>query len=148
MASGFCTSEPRPVAIRNGARPSIVATAVISTGRKRASQLCFTASATLSPCSRSSLIKEINTTPFNIATPHTAMKPTDAGTDRYSPVMNSPITPPTEANGKAVKMSAASLTEPNSMNNRKKMAAKVIGTITASVAMARSMFSNCPPQTK
>jgi hypothetical protein len=23
IASGFCTSEPRPVAIRNGAKPSI-----------------------------------------------------------------------------------------------------------------------------
>ena len=36
----------------------------------------------------------------------------------------------------------------NNMNNRKKIIAKVIGTITESVAMARSMFSNCPPQTK
>ena len=44
--------------------------------------------------------------------------------------MNSPITPPTEANGKAEKISKASLTELNNMNNRKKIAAKVIGTIT------------------
>ena len=45
MARGFCTSEPRPVAIRNGASPSTVAAKVISTGRNRASQLFFTASA-------------------------------------------------------------------------------------------------------
>jgi hypothetical protein len=51
------------------------------------------------------------------------MKPTDAGTDRYSPLMNSPITPPIDANGSTVMMSVANRSEPNSRNSRKKMAA-------------------------
>ena len=49
MASGFCTSEPRPVAARNGASPSTVVAAVMSTGRKRCSQPFLTAAAAFRP---------------------------------------------------------------------------------------------------
>ena len=37
---------------------------------------------------------ESSTTPLSTAIPHSAMKPTEAGTDRYSRVTASPITPP------------------------------------------------------
>jgi len=36
----------------------------------------------------------IKTTPFKTAIPHKAIKPTDAGTERYSPVTARPNTPP------------------------------------------------------
>jgi hypothetical protein len=86
MASGRCTSEPGPVANRNGIRPSIATVAVISTGRKRIAVPSMTACGDqVHALARSERMYDTSTTPFSTAMPHSAMKPTDAGTDRYSP---------------------------------------------------------------
>ena len=45
-------------------------------------------------------------------------------------------------------ISPASLSELNNKNNKKKIAAMVMGIMTESVDMARSIFSNCPPHSK
>ena len=55
------------------------------------------------------------------------MKPTDAGTDRYSPLMNKPMMPPMEAKGSTVMISVAKRSELKSRKSRKKIAAMVIG---------------------
>ena len=100
------------------------------------------------PSSRSRRIQDTSTIPFKTAIPHSAIKPTEAGTDKYSPVIAKPNTPPIEANGKTKIISEASLSELNIMNNKKKMAAIVNGMMIISVPIARSMFSNCPPHEK
>ena len=51
--------------------------------------------------------------PFNMATPKTAMNPTAAGTERYSPETASAIIPPTIAKGILVRISAEARTEPS-----------------------------------
>ena len=61
--------------------------------------------------------------------PHSAMKPTEAGTERYSPVTKSPITPPIDAKGSTRMISEAIFTERNSRKSRKKIAATVMGTM-------------------
>jgi hypothetical protein len=47
------------------------------------------------------------------------MKPTEAGTDRYSPVIAKPKTPPMEAKGNTVMINAANFIELNIKNNKK-----------------------------
>ncbi len=71
------------------------------------------------------------------------MKPTEAGTDRYSPLTNRPTMPPIDANGSTVMISAAKRTDENSRNSRKKIAAIVTGTMIVRWLSARSMFWNC-----
>ena len=51
------------------------------------------------------------TTPFITAMPSRAMKPTEAGTDRYSPVSHSAVMPPVSANGKLLSTSTLWRTE-------------------------------------
>ena len=70
---------------------------------------------------------EINTTPFNTAIPHKAIKPTEAGTDKYSPLINKDTTPPIDAKGSTKIISVAKRNELKSMNNKKKMAPIVMG---------------------
>ncbi len=81
--------------------------AVIITGRKRRRAPSRTDSSIDMPCSRRLRIVLTSTTPLSTAMPHSATKPTEAGTDRYSPVTNSPMIPPTEANGSTRMISVA-----------------------------------------
>ena len=74
--------------------------------------------------------------------PHRLMNPTAAGTERYSRAASRPKMPPMAASGSTVMIRVAILAESKSMNSRKKIAAIVIGTITESRLIARSMFSN------
>jgi hypothetical protein len=53
-----------------------------------------------------------------------------------------------EANGSTKMIRLASLTELKRRKSRKKIAAIVSGTITDKVSMARSRFSNWPPNLK
>ena len=80
--------------------------------------------------------------------PHSAIKPTDAGTDKYSPVTASARMPPMEAKGSTVMISVAERSERNSRNSKKKIAATVTGTITIRCPSARCMFWNCPPHSR
>jgi hypothetical protein len=73
------------------------------------------------------------------------MKPTDAGTDRYSPEKKRASTPPMDANGKTVMIRAAKRTELKRTKRRKKIAAIVIGTMIIRWCRARCMLWNCPP---
>ena len=65
------------------------------------------------------------------------MNPTDAGTDRYSPVTTSANTPPIRANGMLTKTSSAWRIEPNVVNRRTKMSPSATGTTTDRRAAAR-----------
>ncbi len=147
-ASGRCTSDPGPVANRNGISPSIATVAVISTGRSRCVQPCTSAARCAMPSSRRLRIYDTSTTPFSTAMPHRVMKPTDAGTDRNSPVKSSAKMPPIDAKGSTRMMRPAYRAELNSTKSRKKIARIVIGTMIMSRFIARSMFSNCPPHSR
>ena len=77
--------------------------------------------------------------------PSRAMKPTEAGTDRYSPVNHSPMMPPTSAKGTLLSTSRAWRTgakggeqdhEDEAQRQRHHQCQ----------AAARCWFSNCPPQ--
>ena len=79
--------------------------------------------------------------------PSSAMKPTEAGTDRYSPAALSAAMPPTSANGMLAMTSSACLGERKVSTSSTKMAPSASGTTSASRAAARCWFSNWPPQT-
>ena len=51
------------------------------------------------------------TSPLSTAMPSSAMNPTEAGTDRYSPDSASAIIPPTAAKGMLTRISAAARSE-------------------------------------
>ncbi len=53
--------------------------------------------------------------------PSSAMKPTEAGTDRYSRAIHSASTPPTSANGTLASTSSACRTLPKVLNRTRKM---------------------------
>ena len=65
--------------------------------------------------------------PFSTATPKKLMKPTEAGTLRYSPVSQRATIPPIIAKGRFMMISAAWRTELKEANNRKKINPIVIG---------------------
>ena len=100
VASGFCISEPVPVANSIGIKLNIAMDAVISTGLNLSRLPLIMASFRSTPSSRNCDILETNTTPFNTATPKSTINPTDAGTDKYNPDMYKDIIPPISANGK------------------------------------------------
>ncbi len=74
------------------------------------------------------------------------MKPTEAGTDRYSPVDTRANTPPIKAKGMFTSTNKACRTEPNVVNSSTKIRPIAMGTTIDSRAAARCWFSNCPPQ--
>ena len=96
-------------------------------------------------CSRS-LICVISTTPFNTATPKSAMKPTPAEIENGKPRRASRNTPPVAANGTFRKMSAAGFSDPNVKYSMAKIRLSARGTTTPSLRDAASRFSNWPPQ--
>ena len=148
IASGRWISLPGPLANSSGTRPSAVMLAVISTGRRRRMAPSRTACARLAPAARNWLKKATITSPLRTAMPSSAMKPTAAGTDKYSPDSHSAITPPTSANGMLARISSAGRTAPKVLNRVRKIAPSAIGTTSASRAAARCWFSNWPPQTR
>ena len=89
--------------------PMIMASAVISTGRKRTKPASI-AACTGSPSSaRRSRAKLMTSTLFAVATPMHMIAPVSAGTDSVVPVANSIHTMPASAAGSAVMMTKGSL---------------------------------------
>ena len=107
-SGAFCSPpSPRPSAI--GVMPMIMASAVISTGRKRTNP-ASSAAAVASPSSASrSRAKLITSTELAVATPMHMIAPVSAGTDSVVPVVNSIQTMPASAAGRAVMMTKGSL---------------------------------------
>jgi dihydrolipoamide dehydrogenase len=98
------------------------------------------------PAERRSWLNQVTmTTPFSTAMPSSAMKPTEAGTDRYSPVMARPTMPPISAKGMLDSTSAPDCTEPKVENSTRKISPSATGTTSARRAAARCWFSNSPP---
>ncbi len=147
-ASGRWTSEPGPLAKSMGKRPKAAMLAVIKTGRNRRFAPSTTTSPKAMPASSNWLKYVTITTPFKTAIPNRAIKPTEAGTDKYSPANNKPKTPPTKAKGILAKTNTAWRTEPKVENNRQKISPNATGTTIAKRAAARCWFSNCPPHVK
>ena len=92
------------------------------------------------------MIEATTRTPFRTACPRSAMKPTAALTDRGMRAAASPRTPPMRASGTFSMMRAQSHTEPKAENSRRKVRRSDSGITSCSRAMARSWFSNSPPQ--
>ena len=84
--------------------PMIMASAVISTGRKRVKPASSAAAAASSPCAKPSRAKLTSRMLFAVAMPMHMMAPVSAGTDSVVPVMNSIQTMPASAAGSAVMM--------------------------------------------
>src|SRR5271166_626059 len=99
----FC-SPPSPRANAIGSMPMIMASAVISTGRKRVNPASIAAVAESRPSARPSRAKLTSRMLFAVAMPMHMMAPVRAGTDRVVPVMNSIQTMPASAAGSAVMM--------------------------------------------
>ena len=81
-------------------------------------------------------------------TPSRATNPTMADTDRLRPEAAMAQIPPTAAKGTLSRMSSASFGEPKAAKSRKKMTARVTGTMTASRCCARFWFSKAPDQAR
>ena len=146
VASGRCTSAPVPVASAIGKNPSDATKAVISTGLRRVSDPSTTAGFKSIPSSRSLLMKEIITTPFNTATPERAMNPTAADMDSGIPLIHSETMPPVHANGTPVNMISACWVDPNAANSIIKIKKSVTGTTTHKRWVAEIKCSKVPPQ--
>ena len=69
--------------------------------------------------------------------PSNAIKPTEAGTDKYSPEIQSANTPPIIANGMLERISTAWRIESNVVNSSKKIKPKAMGTTIANLCAAR-----------
>ena len=147
MASGFWISEPGPVANKSGTRPKAAMLAVISTGRSLRIAPSNTALSRLNPLASNSLKWLTITRPFKTAMPSRAIKPTDAGTERYSPEAQRVRIPPTSANGTLARMRADWRIDLSVANSTRNIRPSAIGTTTESLAAARLWFSNSPPQT-
>ncbi len=86
----------------------IMASAVISTGRKRVAPASIAASIGDSPSASFSRQKETTRIEFAVATPMHMIAPVRAGTDRVVRVANSTQTMPASAAGRAVMMTKGS----------------------------------------
>ena len=106
-SGAFCSPpSPRPSAI--GAMPMIIASAVISTGRKRTKPASSAARERVAGSSSCSRAKLITRTLFAVATPMHMIAPVSAGTDSVVCVANSIQTMPASAAGSAVMMTNGS----------------------------------------
>jgi hypothetical protein len=99
VARGLCTSLPIPVENKSGIIPSAAARAVINTGRNLKLAPLIEASSTANPSIISWFMYVTNTIPLSSAIPNSAIKPTEAGTERFCPVIHNPTIPPTRARG-------------------------------------------------
>ena len=68
------------------------------------------------------------TTPFSTATPNSAMKPIELGTDKYCPDSQSVIMPPIKARGMLIMIRAAWPNEPKAKYSNRKISARDVGT--------------------
>ncbi len=102
VASGRCTSAPAPLLSAIGRKPSEATAAVMSTGRSLVlvppRTTCFKFAI---PSLRKRLNSEINTIPFNTATPNSAMNPTPALMLKGIPRIVKAIIPPMAESGMA-----------------------------------------------
>jgi hypothetical protein len=87
----------------------------------------------------------MSTMPLSTATPKSAMKPTPALMLKGMPRSQSASTPPTAANGTALKISRALRVLLNARNSRKKISNRATGTATPSRAVASCRFWKVPP---
>ena len=74
------------------------------------------------------------------------MKPTAAETDRGMPATANPKTPPMRAKGTLSRTMRQSWTEPNSEKSKRNVNNSARGMTSLSRDMARTWFSNSPPQ--
>ena len=98
-STAFCSSPGPPIAI--GIMPTIIAAAVINTGRSRVVPADKAASKALCPARRYSRAKVTSKMEFAEATPIDMIAPMTDGTLRVVPVTNSNSKIPTPAPGKA-----------------------------------------------
>ena len=98
-SAAFCSSPAPPIAI--GIMPTIIAAAVISTGRMRVWPAAIAASRALMPawlCSRAKVTSRIE---FAEATPTAMIAPISEGTLSVVPVTNSMVRMPQKVAGRA-----------------------------------------------
>ena len=96
-----------------------------------------------------SWLKQVTSTkPLSTAMPMSAIKPTEAGTDRYSPDTASATTPPIRASGMLANTKMAWRRLPSVANSTPTISASATGTTSARRAAARCWFSNWPPQVR
>ena len=115
--SGYCISEPTPVAKRRGRIPKSVVNAVISTGLNlnKVAFLTISIIFTSGNFLRNSSINDTSTIPFSIAIAKMAINPTIAETLKYSPEMSKPTIPPMSPSGTPNKIKNAFLSELNAV---------------------------------
>ncbi len=102
--SGASCSPPSPNASAIGTIPTIMARAVISTGRNRVTPASSAALAASSPFASPSRAKLTTRMLFAVAMPMHMIAPVRAGTESGVPVMKSIHTMPASAPGNAVMM--------------------------------------------
>ena len=127
-------------------KPSEATSAVIRTGRRRVSAPVLMASSSPMPSSRSVRINDSMTSPFNTATPDSAMKPTAAEMDIGISRNQSAKMPPVRANGIPVKTSRPSLTLLNITKSSVNTRNSASGTTTRRRWVADCNCSKVPPQ--
>ncbi len=141
VASGRCTSEPVPVAIAIGTKPSEATSAVMRTGRSRVRHPRRIAASRGSPSRRNWLMNETITSPLSTATPDKAMKPTAAEIEKGMSRSQSETMPPVRPSGTHVNTSSAYLTLLNVLNRSRKMRKKQTGTTMVRRSLAATRFS-------
>lgn len=103
--SGAFCSPPSPSATAIGTIPRIIASAVISTGRKRVFPASIAASMTPMPCvTRASLAEFTSKMLFDVAMPTAMMAPMNDSTFSVVPVAASIHSTPMSAPGTATRM--------------------------------------------
>ena len=85
-------------------------------------------------------------TPLSTAWPSRAMNPTAAATESGMRASIRPMTPPISAKGTLSSTIRQSATDPNSEKSSTKVMSRASGMTRRRRAMARSWFSNSPPQ--
>ena len=112
-AKGRCVSDPTPWDNAAGNKPSPAINAVIRMGRKRDTAPSIAASAGLLSVHDKSTICSTIITPFCTEIPATAINPTAAETEKCSPAIARPSTPPTSAKDTIPRINSARCTERN-----------------------------------
>src|SRR6185437_12433191 len=108
VASGRCTSEPAPLLVAIGMKPTLATSAVIITVRKEPTHVALIAVSPLpdpAPRSAETMIMLLST-----ETPDSVMKPTAAEMDSGISRSHRATTPPTQAAGTLAKTNTVSIT--------------------------------------
>lgn len=107
--SGAFCSPPSPSPSAMGTIPTTMASAVMSTGRRRVAAASRAASCGAAPPATSSLAKATTRMPLAVATPMLMMAPMKAGTESVSPQAKSAHATPASATGSALAMMSGSV---------------------------------------